>query len=134
MKGLTQKSIKITFLVVLLINFFVLMTNFKPIVVFRGENAAYEFIEAILKEYEYCKKVMKKHFNKNLIMSEEEEQFQSSNTCWICEKLIDDDDEKVRDHCHVTGRFRGAVHWSCKQTRKIHGIFFKQEVIYEFQP
>ena len=37
----------------------------KPIVVFRGENAAYEFIKAILKEYEYCKKVMKKHFNKN---------------------------------------------------------------------
>ena len=32
-----------------------------------------------------------------------EEQFQSSNICWICEKLIDDDDEKVRDHCHVTG-------------------------------
>ena len=48
----------------------------KPIVVFRGENAAYEFIEAILKEYEDCKKEIKKHFNKNLIMSE---QFQSSN-------------------------------------------------------
>ena len=64
----------------------------KPIVVFRGENAAYEFIKAILKEYEYCKKVMKKHFNKTLIMSEEEEQFQSSNTCWICEKLIENDD------------------------------------------
>ena len=60
----------------------------KPVVVFRGENAAYEFIEAIVKECEYCKKVMKKHFNKNLIMSEEEEeQFQSSNTCWICKKL-----------------------------------------------
>ena len=50
----------------------------KSIVVFRGENAAYEFIKAIFKEYDYCKKVMKKHFNKNLIMSEEEEeQFQS---------------------------------------------------------
>ena len=85
----------------------------KPIVVFRGENAAYEFIEAIIKEHEYCKKVMKKHFNKNLIMSEEEEQFQSSNTCWICEKLIDDDDEKGRDHCHVTGKISGAAHWSC---------------------
>ena len=85
----------------------------KPIVVFRGKNAAYKFIEAILKEFEYCKKVMKKHFNKNLIMSEEEEQFQSSNTCWICEKLIDDDDEKVRDHCHITGEFRGAAHWNC---------------------
>ena len=47
----------------------------KPIVVFRGENAAYEFIKVILKEFEYCKKLIKKHFNKNLIMSEEEQQF-----------------------------------------------------------
>ena len=31
-----------------------------PIIVFRGENAAYAFIKAILKEHEYCKKVMKK--------------------------------------------------------------------------
>ena len=31
-----------------------------PIIVFRGENAAYVFIKAILKEHEYCKKVMKK--------------------------------------------------------------------------
>ena len=42
---------------------------------------------------------------------EENEQFQSNNICWICEKLIDD--EKVRDHCHMTGKFRGAAHWSC---------------------
>ena len=76
----------------------------KPIIVFRGENAAYEFIKRILKDYQYCKKVMKKYFNKSFIMSyEEEEQFQSSNMCWKCKKLIDDDDdEKVRDHCHIT--------------------------------
>ena len=36
---------------------------------------------------------MKEHFN--LLLSEEEKQFQSSNTCWICEKLIDNDDEKL---------------------------------------
>ena len=84
----------------------------KWIAVFKGENAANKFIEAILKEYQYCKKVLKKHFNKNLIMGEKEkEQFQSSNTCWICEKLIDDDNEKVRNHCHVIGKFRGAAHW-----------------------
>ena len=59
---------------------------------------------------------MKKHFNKNLSMNgkKQEEQFQSRNTCWICEKLIDDDDEKVRDHCHITGKFRGTPHWTCK--------------------
>ena len=60
-------------------------------------------------------------------MSEEEEQFRSSNTCWICEKLIDDDDEKVKGHCHVTGKFRGAAHWNCNinllLTKKFPVIF-----------
>ena len=47
----------------------------KPIVVFRGKNAAYEFNKALVKEYQYCKKIIKKYFNKNVIMSEEEERF-----------------------------------------------------------
>ena len=46
----------------------------KPIVFYRSENAAYRFIKAILKEPEYCKKVMKKHFNKNLVITEKEEE------------------------------------------------------------
>ena len=47
-------------------------------------------------------------------MTEEEEHlFQKSNSCWICKKLFDNDEEKVRDHCHVTGKFRGAAHESC---------------------
>ena len=59
-----------------------------------------------LKSMNTVKKVMKKHFNKNLFMTEEEEkQFQSSNICWICEKLIEDDKGKVRDHCHITEEF-----------------------------
>ena len=59
-------------------------------------------------------KVMNRNFNKNVIMSEEEEYlFQESNSCWICKKLIDNGDEKVRDHCHVTGKFIGAAHWDC---------------------
>ena len=84
----------------------------KPIVVYRGENAAYEFIKAILKEYKYCKKVMNKHFNKKLIMSGKDEHlFPQSNSYWICKKRIDNDEEKVRDHCHVTEKFTGAAHW-----------------------
>ena len=86
----------------------------KPTIIYRGENAAYEFIKAILEEYKYCKKIMEEYFNKNLIMTEEEENlFQKSNNCWICKKLIDNDEEKVRDHCHVTGKFRSAPHWDC---------------------
>ena len=71
---------------------------------------------------------MKDQFNKNLVMTEKEEYlFQQSNNCWICKKLIDNDDEKVRDHCHVTGKFRGAAHWSCNinlQLTKIVPIIF----------
>ena len=100
----------------------------KPIVVYRGINAAYEFIKSILKEYKYCKKVVKDQFNKKLVMTEEEEHlFQQSNSCWICKKRIDSEDEKVRDHCHITGKFRGSVHWDCninfQLTKKIPVIF-----------
>ena len=60
-----------------------------------------------------------------MIITEKEEQFQSSNICWICEKLIED--EKVRDHCHITGKFRDAAHWSCninlQLTKKVPVIF-----------
>ena len=128
MKVLTQENIKITFLVVLLTKLFALIKGLLSQFLFIGENAAYEFIKAILKEYKYCKKVMNKHFNKNLIMSEEEEHlFQQSNSCWICKKLIDNDEEKVRDHCHVTGKFRGTTHWDCnidcQLTKKVLVIF-----------
>ena len=46
-----------------------------------------------------------------------EENFRSSHTCQVCEKLIDD--EKVRDHCHITGKYRGAAHWICNVNLKL---------------
>ena len=49
----------------------------KDVVMYRRKNAVYKFIEAILKEYDYCTRIMKKHFNKNLVLSvDEEEKFQ----------------------------------------------------------
>ena len=119
-----------------------LITNLVKELLFTEEkNAAYKFIEAILKEYDYCKKIIKNHFNKNLIMSaEEKEIFQLSNNCCIYDKLFDVGDENVRDHCHMTGKYRGAAHWSCninlkltkiipvifhtKWIRKIHGFYY----------
>ena len=47
------------------------------------------------------------------------------NSCWICKKLIDNDEEI--DHCHVTGKFRSAAHWDCninfRLTKKVPVIF-----------
>ena len=42
-------------------------------------------------------------------------------------KVIDNDKEKVRDHCHVTGKLRGAAHLDCninfQLTKKVPLIF-----------
>ena len=63
---------------------------------------------------------MKKHFNKNLIMSvEEEQQLEKSQICWICGELIENHN-KVRDHCHITGKYRGATHGGCNINLKVN--------------
>ena len=83
----------------------------KDVVLYRRKNAVSKFIMSILKEYDYCKSVIKKHFNKNLVMTaEENEEFERTNICWICDKLIAFN-ENVIDHCHSTGKYRGAAHW-----------------------
>ena len=92
----------------------------KDVVVYRGKDCVKKFIACILDEYEYCKKIRRDHFNKSLIMSpKEEEMFQNTCSCWICGKLFDLIDEKVRDHCHISGKFRDAAHFSCNANFKI---------------
>ena len=100
----------------------------KKIVLYRGRYAVNKFIRLILNEYSYCRKIMKKHFCKNLIMSaEENERFEMTNIFWICDKSIENTDSKVRDHWHITGKYRGATNYSCninlKITEKVPLIF-----------
>ena len=87
----------------------------KDTVLYRGKNAVFKFI----------KSVMKNHFNKNLVMTiDEKEKFERSNICWICNKLIENDD-KVREHCHIIGKYWS---WSCninlKISKKLVVIFY----------
>ena len=51
--------------------------------------------------------------------AEEEERFEQINICGICGKLFEISDEKVRDHCHISGKYRGNAHWSCNINLKI---------------
>ena len=101
MKVLTHKNIKVTFLQSFAYKVVCIDDRFtKRIVVYRDENATDEFIKAILKEYKYCRKIMNNHFKS---------------------------EKKVRDHCHITGKFRGAVHLNCdinfQLTKKVPVIF-----------
>ena len=48
---------------------------------------------------------------------EEEDNYNKENTCYICKKDFSND--KVRDHCHFTGEYRGAAHNTCNLRYKI---------------
>ena len=53
-----------------------------------------------------------KNTKKDIIMTQEdEEDFKNNNICRFCEKEILSD--KVRDHCHLTGKYRGPAHNTC---------------------
>ena len=74
----------------------------EDIVIYKGKDCVDKFVDAILSECEYCKSVMRDHFDKNLIMSmEEEEVFQKASKCCICGKLFELIDEK-KGSCSVS--------------------------------
>ena len=65
--------------------------------------------------------------NKPLIMTEADDlAFKKANICHLCGSFIDPSkdahpligENKVRDHCHITGKFRGASHNYCNQQAK----------------
>ena len=86
----------------------------KPVQIHRGENAVHKFMENMLEEVNWCKSKMKKHFNKPLKMTKENEtDFQKATKCYICDIKYTDKDIHVRDHCHITGKFRGSAHQDC---------------------
>ena len=47
------------------------------------------------------------------ITKEQEIEFRKTTRCSICNKNFKPEDEKVRDHCHFTGQYRGAAHIKC---------------------
>ena len=55
-----------------------------------------------------------KNTKKDIIMKKKDEEdlkFVDIDICRFCEKEILSD--KVRDHCHLTGKYRGPAHNTC---------------------
>ena len=51
---------------------------------------------------------------------EDNEDFKNSTKCWICDNDYIDNDVKVRDHCHITGKKRGYAHRDCNINVKLN--------------
>ena len=82
-------------------------------------------------------KIANNYFKTNLeleITPQEEESFQLAEECWLSENPLDD--TKVRDHDHLTGKYRGAAHnicnINCKQrSSSFIPIFFHNFSVYD---
>ena len=103
----------------------------KSIKIYRGEMAIHKFMNDMLYEVKYCKKIAKDHFTKPIEMTnEDKESFRSAKECHICKipyGVNDNFNNIVRDHCHVTGKYRGSAHEFCnlnfQLTDKIPVVF-----------
>ena len=52
------------------------------------------------------------------LSKEQWEAYRNATRCHICEKSFASDDRRVRDHCHLIGRYRGPVHSNCNLNYK----------------
>ncbi|XP_050465071.1 uncharacterized protein LOC126858636 [Cataglyphis hispanica] len=61
------------------------------------------------------------------LTADERERFRDATNCHVCERPFESEDIRVRDHCHLTGRYRGPAHFSCNLNYKetyVIPIFF----------
>ena len=89
--------------------------NKKP-VLFRArsedEDVSAIFVEMLERD---IKRIQEKFdFSKKMIFSlKDKDDFEKARVCWICQKEFGEREKKVRDHCHFTGKYRGAAHVKC---------------------
>ena len=64
-------------------------------------------------------------------MSEEEEkEFNEAEECHICDKKYKEGEKGVRDHCHITGKYRGSAHNECNLKFKVSADDLKIQVVF----
>ena len=97
------------------------MKILKPFKSYLGEDTVYNFINSMIEEIKFRIDVLKKNFNKELTMTkEDDEDFKKSTKCRIFDNAYVDSDVKVRDHCHMTRKYRGSPRRDCNVNVKLN--------------
>ena len=81
---------------------------------YTGEDAMEKFVEWLERDVREIAKIPYKdmgEFTPELL-----DQYEAATKCCICKKDLNGD--KVRDHCHFTGKYRGAAHNECNLNYK----------------
>ena len=95
----------------------------RSLVRYEGEDAADMFVcklQQLFDEYIATPKQM-------LLTATESQSFSNATICHICTKPLGGD--KVRDHCHITGNYRGEAHNVCNLLYRISKTYWKLPVV-----
>ena len=101
----------------------------KPIVWYRGEDAADEFVRVLQRKAEelctqYIETAQEMEFTED-----DEFHFECAQVCHMCQRPLVDDDDRVRDHCHLTDVYRGAAHSACNLNYRLNPKSWKLPVV-----
>ena len=77
---------------------------------YTGKNAERVFLKYLEEDIQTIANIKKKEI---IFGEKEKERYNEETRCWICKGEFDENEEKVKDHCHYTGRYRGAAHNEC---------------------
>ena len=92
-----------------------------------GEDAVCHFINSVVEESKYCNDVIIKHFSELVMNKKDNKDFEKFIKCWIWDNVFVDNYVKVRDHCHITRKYRSSARRDCninfKLSHKIPMIF-----------
>ena len=106
----------------------------KPAVIYRDENVIEKFFQHLFEEVKDCQKVISERAKKRLVMTvSDEKDFQNAEKCWICDRKYKPDEGEnipVRDHCHMTGKYRGSAHRKCNLKLQISAEKIKIPVVF----
>jgi len=99
----------------------------KAPVLYRGEDAVEHFLASLQAEMAEINKVFRKPVD--MIMTTNDcKAFNDAADCHICGEALNDD--RVRDHCHITGEYRGAAHNACNLKLRIYAHKTKVPVVF----
>ena len=80
---------------------------------YRGDDCMKQFVEQLTEIKKDIFEIMNVNKPMDELTNEQKLEFKLSSHCSICGKKFEPDDEKVRDHYHFTGKYRGATHVKC---------------------
>src|SRR5437868_6150443 len=86
---------------------------------YRGQDVVSKFFEKMFELEQWVLDSFASPAPMDDLTWKEQLEFDHATRCHICEKSLSSKDIRVRDHCHVTGKYRGAAHQKCNLDFKI---------------